>query len=145
MKINVIHDSSFEETEVTIKCAYVDDNLQKIINLLEAENFRLKGKLEDKTFMIPIKDVFYIESVDERTFIYCKTQVYETDQKLYQLEGNMPKSDFVRISKSCILNIRKLKYVKPLLNGKMEVNLTNGEVQIVNRHYLKDFKQKFGI
>lgn len=145
MKINVIHDSSYEETEVIIKCAYVDDTLQKIINLLEAENFRLKGRLEDKTFVIPIKDVYYIESVDERTFIYCKSKVYETEQKLYQLEENMPKSDFVRISKSCILNIRKLNYVKPLLNGKMEANLTNGEVQIVNRHYLKGFKEKFGI
>lgn len=38
MKINVIHDSGCEETEVTIKCAYVDDNLQKVINLLESEN-----------------------------------------------------------------------------------------------------------
>lgn len=38
MKINVIHDSGCKETEVTIKCAYVDDNLQKVINLLESEN-----------------------------------------------------------------------------------------------------------
>lgn len=145
MKINVIHDSGCEETEVTIKCAYVDDNLQKVINLLESENFRLKGRLEDRTFIIPVKDVYYIESVDEKTFIYCKSQVYETEQKLYQLDENMPKSDFVRISKSCILNIRKLKSVRPLLNGKMEAILSNGEVQIVNRHYLKGFKEKFGI
>lgn len=145
MKITVIHDSSVDETEVTIKCSYLYENLQKVINLLEAENFRLKGKIDDKTYIIQINSVFYIESVDEHTFIYCKDKVYETDQKLYQLEEVMPKTDFVRISKNCILNIRKLSSVRPLLNGKMEVTLSNGEVQIVNRHYLKGFKEKFDI
>lgn len=145
MKITVIHDASIEETEVTIKCSYLNDNLQKVINILEAENFRLKGKIDDKTYIISINSVFYIESVDEHTFIYGKDKVYETEQKLYQLEEVMPKADFVRISKNCILNIRKLNSVRPLLNGKMEVTLTNGEVQIVNRHYLKEFKEKFNI
>lgn len=145
MKITVIHDNSVEETEVTIKCSYINENLQKVINILEAENFRLKGRIDDKTYILQIASVFYIESVDEHTFIYCKDKVYETDQKLYQIEEVMPKADFVRISKNCILNIRKLNSVRPLLNGKMEVTLTNGEVQIVNRHYLKDFKEKFDL
>ena len=145
MKITVIHDNSVDETEVTIKCSYINENLQKVINILESENFRLKGRINDKLYFLQIASVFYIETVDERTFIYCKDKVYESDQKLYQLEEAMPKSDFVRISKNCILNIRKLSSVRPLLNGKMEVTLTNGEVQIVNRHYLKDFKEKFDI
>ena len=145
MKITVIQDNSVDETEVTIRCSYINENLQKVINILESENFRLKGRIDDKTYFLPIASVFYIESVDEHTFIYCKDKVYETDQMLYHLEEAMPKFDFVRISKNCILNIRKLSSVRPLLNGKMEVTLTNGEVQIVNRHYLKDFKEKFDL
>ncbi len=62
----------------------------------------------------------------------------------HQTEQLLPQSDFVRISK-IVLNINKLTSVKPLLNGKMEVHMNNGEVQIVNRHYLKDFKNKFGL
>ena len=133
------------EDELKIRFLIRDYFLKEGFNILEAENFRLKGRIDDKTYILQIASVFYIESVDEHTFIYCKDKVYETDQKLYQIEEVMPKADFVRISKNCILNIRKLNSVRPLLNGKMEVTLTNGEVQIVNRHYLKDFKEKFDL
>ena len=126
MKITVIHDNSVEETEVTIKCSYINENLQKVINILEAENFRLKGRIDDKTYILQIASVFYIESVDEHKLFIVKIK-------------------FTKQTRNFILNIRKLNSVRPLLNGKMEVTLTNGEVQIVNRHYLKDFKEKFDL
>ena len=112
---------------------------------LEHNNAKLTGRIDDKTFLISAEMIYYIESVDEKTFIYSQNKVYETDYKLYQTEQLLPQSDFVRISKNCILNISKLTSVKPLLNGKMEVHMNNGEDQIVNRHYLKDFKSKFGL
>lgn len=47
----------------------------------------------------------------------------------------------MRISKSCILNIDFIEKVKPMLNGKYEVLLINGEKLIINRHYVPDFKK----
>ena len=131
MKIKIIKDSTVTETEITVKCAAVDENLKRLLDELEYNNAKLTGRIDDKTFLISAEMIYYIESVDEKTFIYSQNKVYETD--------------FVRISKNCILNISKLTSVKPLLNGKMEVHMNNGEVQIVNRHYLKDFKSKFGL
>ena len=127
MKIMIIKDSTVTETEITVKCAAVDENLKRLLDELEHNNAMLTGRIDDKTFLI------------------SQNKVYETDYKLYQTEQLLPQSDFVRISKNCILNISKLTSVKPLLNGKMEVHMNNGEVQIVNRHYLKDFKSKFGL
>ena len=139
MKIKIINDSTVTETEITVKCAAVDENLKRLLDELEHNNAKLTGRIDDKTFLISAEMIYYIESVDEKTFIYSQNKVYETDYKLYQTE------QLVRISKNCILNISKLTSVKPLLNGKMEVHMNNGEVQIVNRHYLKDFKSKFGL
>lgn len=145
MKIKIIKDSTVTETEITVKCAAVDENLKRLLDELEHNNAKLTGRIDDKTFLISAEMIYYIESVDEKTFIYSQNKVYETDYKLYQTEQLLPQSDFVRISKNCILNISRLTGVKPLLNGKMEVHMNNGEVQIVNRHYLKDFKSKFGL
>ena len=142
MKIKIIKDSTVTEAEITVKCAAVDENLKRLLDELEHNNAKLTGRIDDKTFLISAEMIYYIESVDEKTFIYSQNKVYETDYKLYQTEQLLPQSDFVRISKNCILNISKLTSVKPLLNGKMEVHMNNGEVQIVNRHYLKDFKSK---
>lgn len=65
--------------------------------------------------------------------------------KLFELEETLTNSSFVRISKSCILNIDFIEKVKPMLNGKYEVLLINGEKLIINRHYVPIFKKKFGL
>ncbi len=145
MKINIIIDSSFEEAEITVKAAAIDENLKMLLDRFQSQNSKLTGRCDDKIFVITNDMIYYIESVDEKTFVYSKNKVYESDYKLYQIENMLPQADFVRISKNCILNIKKLSSVRPLLNGKMEVFLNNGETQIVNRHYLKDFKSKFGL
>ena len=43
------------------------------------------------------------------------------------------------------LNIEKLQSLKPLINGKLEANLKNNEKILINRHYVPEFKKKFGI
>lgn len=118
MKIKIIKDNTVTETEITVKCAAVDENLKRLLDELEHNNAKLTGRIDDKTFLISAEMIYYIESVDEKTFIYSQNKVYETDYKLYQTEQLLPQSDFVRISKNCILNISKLTSVKPLLNGK---------------------------
>lgn len=145
MKITIIKDSNAPETEITVRCSAVDEKLRKLLDELEMSSTKLTGRIGDKTFVLSADMIYYIESVDEKTFIYSKSEVYQAEYKLYQIEKLLPESDFVRISKNCILNIQKLMSVRPLLNGKMEVHMNNGEIQIVNRHYLKDFKSKFGL
>ena len=92
-----------------------------------------------------LDDVYYFDSTDERTFIYLASEVYECDMKLYELEQQLADTNFVRISKSCIVNIIKLDSVRPLINSRYEAKLENGEKLIINRHYLPGFKRKFGI
>lgn len=145
MKINIIKDSSITETEITVKCSAIDESLKKLLDEFELNGTKFTGKIENKTYVLSAEMIYYIESVDEKSFIYSQDKVYECDYKLYQIEKLLPQADFVRISKNCILNICKLTSVRPMLNGKMEVQMNNGEVQIVNRHYLKDFKSKFGL
>ncbi len=145
MKIKIIKSNTVSETEITVICSSVDENLKKLLEEFELNNTKLTGKFDNETFVITAEMIYYIESVDEKTFIYSKNKVYESEYKLYQIEKLLPESDFVRISKNCILNIRKLTSVRPMLNGKMEVRMNNDEIQVVNRHYLKDFKSKFGL
>ena len=71
MKINIIHDSGCEETEVTIKCAYVDDNLQKVINLLESENPFARPFLSLRFLLFPprvFRSEFFAPSFSLRVF-----------------------------------------------------------------------------
>lgn len=96
MKIKIIKDNTVTETLIMVKCAAVDENLKRLLDELEHNNAKLTGRIDDKTFLISAEMIYYIESVDEKTFIYSQNKVYETDYKLYQTEQLLPQSDFVR-------------------------------------------------
>jgi DNA-binding LytR/AlgR family response regulator len=123
----------------------VDERLESIIQQIRLSMFSVLGVKDGETRVIPLGDIFYFESIDERTFIYLQSDVYECSMRLYDLEEQLEKANFVRISKSCILNIMKLDSVRPMMNSRYEAKLENGEKLIINRHYLANFKSKFGI
>ncbi|MDR0288228.1 MAG: hypothetical protein LBI03_11070 [Clostridiales bacterium] len=39
-----------------------------------------------------------MESVDLKTFVYAEKAVYQSKQKLYEIEGTLNNSDFLRIT-----------------------------------------------
>lgn len=145
MKLIIEESLDQAEVEITIKCALLDDRLKKLIAQIRAYSFSIKATKGNETRNIPLEEIYYFESVDELTYAYCETNVYQCDEKLYELENNLRATAFVRISKAIICNIEYLVHVKPLFDGKFEATLENDEKLIVNRHYVKAFKEKFNV
>jgi len=98
-------------------------------------------KKDEEECSVPVGDIFYIESVDKKTFAYCEKEVYMCSLRLYEIEKMVEKAGFVRVSKSTILNIERLKGVKTLVNSRLEAILSNGERVCVTRKYLKDIRE----
>lgn len=146
MKINIERITAPCETEISITCSNnPDEKTKSLIRQLQFFVHEVVGYKQGEAHRLSLQDVFYIDYVDEKTFFYLAHEVYETQQKLYEWESQLENTSFVRISKSTILNTEKLNSVRPLLGGKMEATMINGEKQIINRHYIPQFRQKFGI
>ena len=79
------------------------------------------------------------------TFLYTEHEMYESDLRLYELEEKLRYTDLMRVSKSVILNTGLLRSVRPLLNGRFEATLQNGERVLISRHYLAAFRERFGV
>ena len=94
--------------------------------------------------MLKTDAIYYIESVDKRTYVYTKENCYETRYRLYELEDILS-FYFLRVSKAMIINIRKIRAVKAELNGRMRADLLNGEQITISRAYVKELKGKLGI
>lgn len=144
MKIRLEIDecADYEAVEIIIKCPKIDSHLEKIIQVINQNKMPITGILDGSNFKLNINHLFYIESVDNQTFLYDEGLVYENDLKLYELEERLKETSFIRISKHIILNTSYVESVKALFNGRFEATLTNQEKVIVNRHYVKAFKQK---
>lgn len=144
MKITIETPKPGEEDEVIIRCAEVDDKLMRLIYALR-EDERLTGYLDDKIVKLSLKDIYYFEAVDNKIFAYVSEETYEIHRKLYELEQDFEHTDFLRISKSAIVNTSKIAYVKPIFNGRFEAKLKNGEKIIISRQYVAELKKKIGI
>lgn len=146
MKIRIRRVKAPCETEVSVTCSdSPDERTMNLIRYLQSLTNEIVGYKGEEAYKLLLQDVYYIDCVDEKTFLYLERTVFETQQKLYEWEEQLADTSFVRISKSTILNTDKLKSVRPMLGGKMEATMINGEKQIVSRHYLPGFRRKFGI
>jgi len=144
VKININIDKNYAETEITINCAVMSDELEKVIARLRALNFKLTGTKDGHTHILDASQILYIDTVDKKTFLYTKSAVYETNLKLYELEENLSTSDFFRAGKSSIINFNKIKSIKSDIDGRIVVVMENGERLIVSRQYAEFIKNKLG-
>ncbi len=144
MKIKAEQDLSCNEIEIIIKYPQKDKQVDRIIDFLQSFDMQIKCAGENADRMIDILDIYYIESVDKKTFVYLENAVYRTDFRLYQLKNKLQTYGFVQISKSCILNINALDSIRPLFNSRMEATLKNGEKVNINRNYLNGVKKALG-
>lgn len=141
MKIIEEQDLTCSDIEVTIKYERKDELVRRIIRFLESADMQIRCETDGIQRQVNVSDIYYIESVDKKSFLYLEKQVYHTELRLYQLADQLKRYGFVQISKSCILNINVLESIKPIFNSRMEAILKNGEKVYINRSYLNEVKQ----
>ncbi|MBR1532725.1 MAG: LytTR family transcriptional regulator DNA-binding domain-containing protein [Ruminococcus sp.] len=134
-----------EDEEIVIRCHEITDEVLALVGKLKKSESILLGMKDGETFRIPVKDVYYIESVDNKTFICAQKSVFESRQKLYEFEELTVGTKLFRCSKSMILNIAKIRSVSASVNGRFEAKLINGETVIISRQYVPDLKKRLGM
>ena len=130
-----------EKPEVTIAYSEMTASVKRVADFVRSVEQTILCKKDEEECSVPVGDIFYIESVDKKTFVYCEKEVYMCSLRLYEIEKMVEQAGFVRVSKSTILNIEWLKGVKTLVNSRLEAILSNGERVCVTRKYLKDIRE----
>ena len=144
MKVHLEQVNSKEEEEAIIKAASVTDEISAAIELLEGGSRGIAVSKDDQVFLIKASSVYYIESVDKKTFVYTKDVCYDCKYRLYELE-TMLGGYFMRCSKSMIINLKKVRNVKSQLSGRIDATLINDETVVISRGYVKEVKRRLGI
>ena len=149
MKVDLFISRDIEEPYAEIHSDSLTDNIQKAMDLLENDNVEeeydgnssiLAVKKGQDIVLLDFKDIYMIRVEDKQTKVYTENKNYLVKKPLYQIEENL-NSDFVRISKSVIVNLRKIERVAPSLRGMMFIELKNGLKDNISRKYLADFKK----
>ena len=145
MKIIIEEPAENAEDEIIIRCKELDEKMIRLIQGVKTNSGTVVAHDKNMTYMLEPDEVFYFESVDNHVFIYCRDKVFESRQKLYEIEEFFENSMFFRASKSVILNVKKIKCLSPAFSERFEAILKNGEKIIISRQYVGVLKEKLGI
>lgn len=140
MEIRLLKIAKSQPEQLEIRCHEVTEEIKEIVTFVKTRQGKLTGVLEGQQFEVPVMEVYYIEAVDNKVFLYTKKQIYETRQKLYELEELLMEKYFLRVSKSLLLNLMKVGSIKPALNGRFLAVLQSGEEIIISRKYVPALK-----
>ena len=145
MKVTVEQIDREHEEELIVRCH--DPDAAWVENVQEAASGQstVCGWREDELHQLKLSEVFYFEVVDERAFVYTRSEVFEAKEKLYEFERLCAGSALFRCSKSMILNAEKIDYVRPSLSGRFEAVFSNGEKVVVSRKYVAELKRMLGV
>ena len=144
MKITIQEPPPGAEEEIIVLCHSISPELFRLLSSFKAPNRMLVANINNEIHKVNPSDIFYIEAVDRKTFLYCEGNVYESKQKLYELE-ELAITDFLRISKSVIVNVNKIKTLIPSLSGNGEAVLLNNERLVISRRYVNDLREILGM
>lgn len=145
MKISIEEISKEFDEEIIIRCHEVNDDILKLLSKLKTEKAVILGYDDCNIHRLRIADVYYFEAVDNKVFIYCKDKVFESKQKLYELEEMCKEKKFFRASKSTIINLAKISTVRPSLSGRFEAKLDNEEKIVISRQFVPMLKKMLGL
>ncbi len=144
-------EKGFEPVTNSINIVFDKENLSEARNLLmesgyySSDTLHLVGKKNDEIHIVKLEDILYIEGINNDTYLHTMNEEYQIKQKLYELETLLFDKQFIRISKSYIVSIQKIKNIKPTFQGKLILKLENKTELEVTRHYLQGFRSYLGM
>jgi len=145
LKIEINVDENIEDTHIAISCKKLTPEMEKLLAMLHILDRKFAVKKGEETCFLDVSEVVYIESVDRRSFLYTKGEVYESDLKLYELERQLESCGFFRANKSCLIQLKYIKSLRADINRRIKVTLENGEQLIVSRQYAEELKRRLGL
>ncbi|WML32793.1 LytTR family DNA-binding domain-containing protein [Clostridium sp. OS1-26] len=146
MNVEIRYVNSPEEECAVLKICQNHPGIMKLQEIIEKgiyQTITVPCFIGEQRYFISCEHILYIETIQEILFVHTGSKVYEAKKRLYELEKMLPEQ-FVRVSKSVIMNLKQVEYYSPLANGLMKATFYNGEETYISRKYLRLLRTKIG-
>ncbi len=146
MQVEIKIDSSYTEPKIVITTAVVTEEINDIVRKLSEDTPQIiSGSKEDKIEVIEQDDLIRIYANSGKVLAVTNKGEYTLRLRLYEIEKRLNPRQFVRISNSEIVNLKKVNNFDLSFTGTICVKLSNGTVTYVSRRYVPKIKKILGI
>ena len=149
MKVGINIDRSVEEVEVLItaqeQSRTVNALYEHIVEFDKKSLETLTAYRDDIAKIVNVTDVFRIYMGNQKAYIQTHQGEYAIRYRLYELEAALDKKQFLRISNSEIVNIKKIRDIDLSIIGRICIRFLNNTQTYVSRRYIPKIKKSLGI
>jgi two-component system, LytTR family, response regulator len=124
-----------------------EDRLVALLDERDAERqrrARLLIRQADSAFFLRTESIDWIEAADKLVRIHAGKHVYEQREALARIERHLDPDQFVRVSRSAIVNIDRIREIQPWFNGEHLVLLDDDSQVPTSRHYRLNLRRLLG-
>lgn len=145
MKVRIEIDPDAVEPEVLIRCAEITEDIgrmQRQMSATDSAAVKLVFYKGTDEYYFPLAAVLFFESAGDAIYAHTHNDDFQVRYRLYELENQLP-VDFVRISKSCIVNTRQIYSIEHNLASSSQVRFMRSHKTVyVSRRYYGALKAR---
>jgi two-component system LytT family response regulator len=105
---------------------------------------RLLVRSGDRTQVLKIDDVDWVESADNYVKLHALGQTHFLRETLTHLRARLDPARFVRIHRSAVVNVDRIRSLYPLFHGDQMVVLHDGTELPLSRRYRQELESLLG-
>ncbi len=146
MQLEVLIDHAYTEPKVILYTASMTEEVHMILEKLSEHTPQIiSGSRNGKIEVIEEAELIRIYAGAGKVFAVTEKGEYALRLRLYEAENRLPSKQFVRISNSEIINLKKVDSFDLNFSGTICVRLSNRTTTYVSRRYVSKIKKLLGI
>jgi len=147
MKVRARIDNSFAIPEIQVCNHELNPQVKQLVEDISAfVNEGITGTdFRGEKIIIPTREILRIYTENQRVMVQDANGIYCTQEKLYELENRLDEEQFFRISKSEIVNLKKIRRLDMSITGTIKVILSDGTETYTSRRNVTKLKQILGM
>lgn len=146
MQVEIKLDGSYTDPKAIILTASMTEEVSSAVKKLSEEPPPLllgyKGEMIE---ILEENDLIQMYANTGKVFAVTQQGEYVLRLRLYELEKRLPANQFVRISNTEIINLKKVDHFDLSFTGTICVQLINDAITYVSRRYVSKLKKILGI
>lgn len=146
MQVEIKIDSAYTKPKLIILTDSMTEEINDIVKKLSDHAPQIiSGSKDQRIEVLEETDLIRIYANTGKVYAVTSNGEYTLRLRLYEIEERLSPHQFVRISNSEIINLKKVDHFDLSFTGTICVKLSNGTTTYVSRRYVSRIKKILGI
>lgn len=149
MQVKVRIDPTIKDPEIIIIAKKNDQFIENLVNMISDYKKKklslITGYIGNSAYLINVSDILRIYAANQKVYIQTAESEYLIKYRLYEMEAQLERNQFLRISNSEIVNINEITDIDLSITGKICICLSGNIKTYVSRRYIPSIKKALGI